>query len=248
MILRRVIAHFRKQEWTAIFLDFVIVVVGVFVGIQVSNWNAARSDERTYQQSMERLAEENAETLREAATLRLWIDEALSDVQPAIDILKTCQTSDGAVSIVEQALNRIRAVGGVDARTLAIDQLVSDDQLIGRQSDEARAVLRSYHASLHDINETSSKLAELASVSLADTHPFIGFTDLVDPSQTLNKVDLRRAVLSAPLDEACRDPAFRSLFYKWERPHVFILSLIDRLEDTVSENSTALGLPDPRTE
>ena len=42
MILRRVIAHFRKQEWTAIALDFLIVVVGVFVGIQVSNWNAAR--------------------------------------------------------------------------------------------------------------------------------------------------------------------------------------------------------------
>ncbi|OFW98702.1 MAG: hypothetical protein A3E78_12740 [Alphaproteobacteria bacterium RIFCSPHIGHO2_12_FULL_63_12] len=42
MILRRVIAHFRKQEWTAIFLDFIIVVVGVFVGLQVSNWNEAR--------------------------------------------------------------------------------------------------------------------------------------------------------------------------------------------------------------
>ena len=44
MILRRVIAHFRKQEWTAIAIDFVIVVVGVFVGIQVSNWNEARVD------------------------------------------------------------------------------------------------------------------------------------------------------------------------------------------------------------
>lgn len=44
MILRRVIAHFRKQEWTAIALDFLIVVLGVFIGIQVSNWNAARAD------------------------------------------------------------------------------------------------------------------------------------------------------------------------------------------------------------
>jgi hypothetical protein len=44
MILRRVIEHFKKQEWTAIFLDFVIVVLGVFVGMQVSNWNAARVD------------------------------------------------------------------------------------------------------------------------------------------------------------------------------------------------------------
>ena len=33
MILRRVIAHFRKQEWTAIALDFIIVVLGVFVGM-----------------------------------------------------------------------------------------------------------------------------------------------------------------------------------------------------------------------
>ena len=42
MILRRVIAHFRKQEWTAIAIDFVIVVVGVFMGIQAQTWNAAR--------------------------------------------------------------------------------------------------------------------------------------------------------------------------------------------------------------
>lgn len=42
MILRRVIAHFRKQEWTAIGIDFVIVVFGVFFGIQVANWNEGR--------------------------------------------------------------------------------------------------------------------------------------------------------------------------------------------------------------
>ena len=44
MILRRVIAHVRKQEWTAIGIDFVIVVVGVFVGMQVSNWNEQRAE------------------------------------------------------------------------------------------------------------------------------------------------------------------------------------------------------------
>ena len=43
MILRRVIAHFRKQEWTAIAIDFVIVVLGVFFGMQVNNWNEARA-------------------------------------------------------------------------------------------------------------------------------------------------------------------------------------------------------------
>ena len=46
MILRRVIDHFRKQEWTAIAIDFLIVVIGVFVGIQAANLNDARGEER----------------------------------------------------------------------------------------------------------------------------------------------------------------------------------------------------------
>ena len=42
MMLRRIIEHVKNQQWTAIGIDFVILVIGVFVGIQVSNWNQAR--------------------------------------------------------------------------------------------------------------------------------------------------------------------------------------------------------------
>jgi hypothetical protein len=44
MILRRVIKHFRNQEWTAIGIDFMIVVFGLLVATQVSNWNSTRQD------------------------------------------------------------------------------------------------------------------------------------------------------------------------------------------------------------
>ncbi len=55
MILRRVIQHVRKQEWTAIAIDFVIVVIGVVVGIQVSNWNIDRETRRKAEVFSERL-------------------------------------------------------------------------------------------------------------------------------------------------------------------------------------------------
>ncbi len=42
MLLRRVIEHVKTQNWTAVAIDFVIVVVGVFMGIQLGNWNEAR--------------------------------------------------------------------------------------------------------------------------------------------------------------------------------------------------------------
>ncbi len=43
MILRRLVAHLREQHWMGVFIELVIVVLGVFVGLQVSNWNEARN-------------------------------------------------------------------------------------------------------------------------------------------------------------------------------------------------------------
>ena len=42
MIFKRFAANLRAQNWFAIGVEFAIVVAGVFVGTQVSNWNAAR--------------------------------------------------------------------------------------------------------------------------------------------------------------------------------------------------------------
>ncbi len=48
MILRRLSQSIKEQNWTAIWIEFILLVAGVFLGIQVSNWNAARI-ERTKQ-------------------------------------------------------------------------------------------------------------------------------------------------------------------------------------------------------
>ena len=55
MILSRVIEHVKEQNWTAIFLDFVIVVAGVFIGLQVQEWSKARDDRRREAQIVEDL-------------------------------------------------------------------------------------------------------------------------------------------------------------------------------------------------
>jgi hypothetical protein len=55
MLLRRVIEHVRKQHWTAIGIDFAIVVVGVFVGLQAATWNEARIDRQRAHAYLERI-------------------------------------------------------------------------------------------------------------------------------------------------------------------------------------------------
>lgn len=48
MILRRLSQSIKEQNWTAIVIEFILLVAGVFLGMQVSNWN---------QESGERAAE-----------------------------------------------------------------------------------------------------------------------------------------------------------------------------------------------
>ena len=50
MFLRRVIENLRAQNWTAIAIEFAIVIVGVFIGTQVSNWNQGRLEKRDTEQ------------------------------------------------------------------------------------------------------------------------------------------------------------------------------------------------------
>ncbi|MGA9423383.1 MAG: hypothetical protein WBW61_13565 [Rhodanobacteraceae bacterium] len=55
MTLRRIASHFKKQHWTGVFIELLIVVLGVFIGLQAQDWNAARNaraDARAYRQGL----------------------------------------------------------------------------------------------------------------------------------------------------------------------------------------------------
>ena len=58
MILRRLTQSLREQNWTAIVVEFVLLVVGVFVGIQAGNWNQERELRNRMAASTARLRED----------------------------------------------------------------------------------------------------------------------------------------------------------------------------------------------
>lgn len=66
MLLRRIIEHVKHQNWTAVAIDFVIVVLGVFIGIQVSNWNERLAFEKREQVLLRELRSEVAQNMADA--------------------------------------------------------------------------------------------------------------------------------------------------------------------------------------
>lgn len=58
MILRGLGARLRRQDWIAVTIEFLLVVVGVFLGIQVSNWNEQRKQRATESAYLTGIAED----------------------------------------------------------------------------------------------------------------------------------------------------------------------------------------------
>jgi len=88
MLLRRITEHVKDQNWFAVGIDFVIVVIGVFIGIQVANWNAARSDAEAERVLLERLHEEiSGAQAVDAAMRALFIDERQNNLISARHVI-----------------------------------------------------------------------------------------------------------------------------------------------------------------
>lgn len=134
MILRRIIAHVRKQEWTAIAIDFLIVVVGVFIGIQVSNWNTARSERQRGIELAERLTSDLRTEAWFLSNFEEYYDDVRDNAERALAVLEgRASASDQALLV--SAYRATQYVSALRARS-TYDEIISTGA-IGLISDQA---------------------------------------------------------------------------------------------------------------
>lgn len=54
-VLRRLVRHLRRQDWFAVGIELLIVVLGVYLGLQVNTWAANQADQRRGEIYVDRL-------------------------------------------------------------------------------------------------------------------------------------------------------------------------------------------------
>jgi len=191
MILRRITKHVKEQNWFAVGLDFLIVVIGVFIGLQVNTWNEARQDRviaAQFELSLTADAEIILDDVRskitfmeEALVAVTWLQDAFSqnsavpDEAEIVDRLRFTLTlpshPNRAPSLIEAFANRdLRLVGNEDLRLeiLSWDRLLQDSAIT---QQARREYTRAYVAPL-------SRLGALA--------PLIPFEEAVSDSGSRN--------------------------------------------------------------
>ena len=96
MLLRRVTEHIRAQDWSTVFLEILIVVLGVFLGLQANNWNEAQNDRQLERQYLERLHQDVVLSIEDNLVGKAWDDERARTQRVVLEILASGTLADEA--------------------------------------------------------------------------------------------------------------------------------------------------------
>jgi Family of unknown function (DUF6090) len=254
LLLRRLTAHVKAQDWTAVAIEFVIVVIGVFVGIQVANWNEARATARRAAVFDDRLRAD----LRQESWRYQFLHEYHRDVHAAAQ--KTADALAGKTTLgnEEFLVNAYRASQYKQgaSRRATYDQLISTGSIgLIKDPELLRTATRAYSITTIDnlVREgVESKYRELFRMNVDnDVQRALGkncgdryiepgnFNGMEDVLDYPCKTGLPVAAIDAAAEALRSDP--RTLQYL----RVRIADLETRLVDMTSNNRDVFeGLQD----
>ncbi len=98
MILRRLSQSLKEQNWMAIGIEFVLLVLGVYLGIQVANWNTERVSNKQSELFTERLREDLKIEAWNYISLNGYYGNVLSNAE------RTLAALEGDASLSDEAL------------------------------------------------------------------------------------------------------------------------------------------------
>tara|TARA_R110002072_G_scaffold218208_1_gene375879 strand:+ start:226 stop:990 length:765 start_codon:yes stop_codon:yes gene_type:complete len=192
MILRRLTTALRKQDWVTVVIETLIVVFGVYLGIQLGNWNKANTDKATERQI---LSQVQADVEAAVALKTDWLASITAHRQKLIEAIDIVQNELETQMLADEAC---RAMWSSHLLFYPVAPLGSLDELLARgglhtsRAKAMRPALLTYRDHHEVIQQLNTSLTGLA--NLGDTYsdafprrvisPATRESAVIDPAQT----------------------------------------------------------------
>ena len=239
MLLRRITKHVKDQNWFAVALDFFIVVIGVFIGIQVANWNTQNADQIAYEYALERLKTEVNMNLAMLDTNYPSIEEKLEVIRQAQTALKTCRDDPKTKDAVNAGVLTLAGTAGLHLRQNVIEELTDTRALLARQSPAARERFADLMFFV-EFAENDARYSEVAPLEWRpETIPSVGIgeheTIKYDYFGMQYSTKRPPLILAVPVSKACTDSELVKALWTWERHQSYIPILMLKLSAEYEE-------------
>lgn len=208
MLLRRLMQHLKRQDWLAVAIDFVIVVFGVFFGLQVSEWNEARQERALERGYISRIAHDIARSRDQIVASNEAMQIQADGATLVLRSLDACQVGPGDRDAFARAVYNL---GKFDTATLdetALDELKSTGRSNVLRSVELREVLSALSRAVELQHRIEPQF-------LDRTSPFVNYIQFrvqfdVQSPEASNVSTVTWGRMRMNLREACADERFRA--------------------------------------
>ncbi|MEJ2129077.1 MAG: hypothetical protein P8X81_09535 [Woeseiaceae bacterium] len=141
MFLRRVWTQLANQDWPAVIIELFVVAVGIFLGLQASNWNddlAERALERGY------LIRLHEDMLASATGLELdneFLEKQLSDQEIVLAALDSCQLAAEDELAMQRGIGTLGYLNSPRLFRRTFDELAASGRMDIIQNENIKAEL-----------------------------------------------------------------------------------------------------------
>ena len=208
MLLRRVKEHVNAQNWFAVGIDFVIVVVGVVIGIEVANWNDVQNNKTGLVASLQRLDKEVSQNIDMIDEVLNTFEEGREDLALGRDALNECAFSPDAEAALERSLMDLVDDVQPNFTTVALDQLARQVRYQDLLSQQFQDDFGFYAGRLKEEHEQLTSHYDKMWSHHVNFHPDVSAFFSADTEE----YEGWGFKLDKPFAEICVDASFRNRF------------------------------------
>ena len=148
MILRRFMKHVSNQNWFAVWLDVIVVITGIFLGMQVTEWNEVRKEKQTERTVIKRISDEAKYGLTVIDTYIASNNDIIkrsTEFIQKLDKKETCELSDKEMT---DGLIAVTSFSPLDFDFMVLDELVQGGRVALIADVDVRTELSSIRSNL----------------------------------------------------------------------------------------------------
>ena len=164
MILRRLAAHLRHDNWFTVILELVVIVVGLFLAFQLDRWYESQRSKSDLQAHLVSLTEDFTEN---ETRLTSAISEGKQEMEAAITLRAEIRkdTPDLSVAELNELISQTSLLPTFNAVDLAYRNLISDDTLADLPSSDLKKELAEFYAA-YELTKLIQNTQELQFVTI----------------------------------------------------------------------------------
>lgn len=153
MVIRRIRRHVVTHNWFAVFIDLVIVVVGVFLGTQANNWNEARIERSAAADYRREIIADLKTNEVDLASRKAYYQAVRSHALAALDVVES-RAAQGGESFLIDAYQASQVWSRPLTRA-AYDEMVGAGLSRSIGDKDMRARLTAYYTAIKQFDVTA---------------------------------------------------------------------------------------------